>query len=159
MTPFPRRASILLSMVLVLACGGEPAEEDGGAAATAEGSATSEPGDALQKFAGRWQVTARDEAGGELPGHLVTATSDTTGWSVTFPDRPPVPLRIVEASGDLVVTETDPYESVIRPGVRTTVLFITRVSGDSTRGRLIAMYDVAGSNAILRGSTRGTRQP
>ena len=34
-----------------------------------------------------------------------------------------------------------------------------RPSSDSTRGRLIAMYDVAGSNAILRGTTQGTRQP
>ena len=68
-------------------------------------------------------------------------------------------MHIVEASGDLVVTQTDPYESVLRPGVRTTVLFITRVSGDSTSGRLIAMYDVEGSNAILRGFTQGTRQP
>ena len=159
MKPFPRRASVLLSSVLVLACGSEPAGEEGGTAATAETAAAPDPAGTLAKFAGRWQVSAQDEAGGELPGHLVTATSDTTGWSVTFPDRPPVPLRIVEASGDLVVTQTDPYESVIRPGVRTTVLFITRVSGDSTRGRLIAMYDVAGSNAILRGSTRGMRQP
>jgi len=57
------------------------------------------------------------------------------------------------------VTETAPYESVLRPGVRTTVLFITRVSGDRTSGRLVAMYDVAGANAILRGFTEGTRQP
>lgn len=159
MTPFPRRASVLLSMVIVLACAGEPAGEEGGTTATAEPAAASGPEEALAKFAGSWQVSARDEAGGELPGHVVTATADTTGWSITFPDRPPIPLRIVDASGDLVVTQTDPYESVIRPGVRTTVLFITRVSGDSSRGRLIAMYDVAGSNAILRGTTEGTRQP
>jgi hypothetical protein len=157
MTPFPRRASVLLSMVIVLACGGEPAAEEGGTAATAEAAAG--PEEALARFAGRWRVSARDEAGGELPGHVVTATADTTGWSITFSDRPAIPLRIVDASGDLVVTQTDPYESVIRPGVRTTVLFVTRVSGDSTRGRLIAMYDVSGSNAILRGTTQGTRQP
>jgi hypothetical protein len=32
------------------------------------------------------------------------------------------------------------------------------VHGDSTSGRLVAMYDVNGANAILRGYTEGARQ-
>jgi hypothetical protein len=161
MIPFPRRASLLLATLVVLGCGGEPAGDEGGAAAAPEGAAaaSADPGETLAKFAGRWQVNARNEVGDSLPSHVLTATADTTGWTITFPDRAPIPVRIIEASGDLVVIETEPYESVLRPGVRVTVQFVERVSGDRTSGRLLALYDVAGSNAILRGVTEGTRQP
>jgi hypothetical protein len=161
MIPFARRASVLLSMVVVLGCGGETEGEEGGAATRSEGAAatTTDPGGTLAKFAGRWQVTARNEVGDSLPSHVLTATADSTGWTITFPDRPPIPVRIIEASGDVVVMQTEPYESVLRPGVRVTVQFVERVSGDRTSGRLLALYDVAGSNAVLRGVTEGTRIP
>ena len=159
MIPFPRLASVLLATVVVLGCGGEPAGGEEGAASADGGAAAADPGGTLAKFAGRWQVTARNEVGDSLPSHVLTATADTTGWTVTFPDRPPVPVRIVEASGDVVVIETEPYESVLRPGVRVTVQFVERVNGDRSRGRLLALYDVSGSNAVLRGITEGTRLP
>jgi hypothetical protein len=160
MIPLVRRTSVLLSMVVVLGCGGETEGEEGGTAASSEGAATTaDPGGTLAKFAGRWQVRARNEVGDTLPSHVLTATADSTGWTITFPDRPPIPVRIVEASGDVVVMQTEPYESVLRPGVRVTVQFVERVNGDRTSGRLLALYDVAGSNAVLRGVTEGTRIP
>ena len=160
MFSFPRRASVLLATVMLLSCGGEPAGgEEGAAGASESAAAAAEPAGTLARFAGRWQVTARNEVGDSLPSHVLTATADTTGWTITFPDRPPIPVRIVDASGDLVVMETEPYESVLRPGVRVTVQFVERVSGDRTTGSLLALYDVAGSNAVLRGVTEGTRLP
>ena len=159
MIPFPRRASVLLTTVVLLGCGGEPAGDEAGAAAPEGATAAADPGGTLAKFAGRWQVTAQNEVGDSLPSHILTATADSTGWTITFPDREPIPVRILEASGDLVVIQTDPYESVLRPGVRVTVQFIERVRGDRTTGRLLALYDVAGSNAVLRGVTEGTRIP
>ena len=160
MIRFPGRASVLLATLVVLGCGGETAGEEGGAAVASEDAGTAaDPGGTLAKFAGRWQVHARNEVGDSLPSHILTATSDTAGWTITFPDRAPVPVKIVEASGDLVVLETERYESVLRPGVRVTVQFVERVSGDRTTGRLLALYDVAGANAVLRGRTEGTRLP
>ena len=45
------------------------------------------------------------------------ATADTTGWTMAFVDRPPMPVRVLALAGDSVVTEFGPYESVVRPGV------------------------------------------
>jgi hypothetical protein len=156
MTPIQRRAFLPVFGILVAACGGAERVDEG--VETDAPAAASAPGDALAKFAGTWQVRARNEVGDSLPSHTITATGDTTGWTLSFPNRAPIPMRILDASGDLVVAETQPYESVLRPGVRVTVLYFTRVLGDSIRGRLVAMYDVDGANAILRGYTEGVRQ-
>ena len=82
MLPFPRLASVLLATVVVLGCGGEPAGGEEGAASADGGAAAADPGGTLAKFAGRWQVTARNEVGDSLPSHVLTATADTT-----HPDR------------------------------------------------------------------------
>ena len=156
MTPFQRRVFLPVFGILLVACGG--AEGVDKQVETEAPAASSAPADALAKFAGTWQVRARNEVGDSLPTHTITATGDTAGWTLSFPNRAPIPMRVLDASGDLVVAETQPYESVLRPGVRVTVLYFTRVHGDSTSGRLVAMYDVAGSNAILRGYTEGVRQ-
>jgi hypothetical protein len=156
MTPIQRRVFIPIFGVLIAGCaGGEAGEEK---ATASDDAAVSDPRETLAKFAGTWQVHARNEVGDSLPSHTITATGDTAGWALTFPNRPPIPMRILDASGDLVVTETQPYESVLRPGVRVTVLYFTRIRGDSIHGRLVAMYDVSGANAILRGFTDGVRQ-
>ena len=156
MTPFQRRVLLPAVGVLLVACGGAEGVDEG--VETDAPAASSAPRDALAKFAGTWQVRARNEVGDSLPSHTITATGDTTGWTLGFPNREPIPMRILDASGDLVIAETQPYESVLRPGVRVTVLYFTRVHGDSTSGRLVAMYDVDGANAILRGYTEGVRQ-
>lgn len=159
MTTLSRRAYVAAIGFLLLACGpgaerDTPAATD--SAAVADGRA---PGDALASFAGRWQLSSRNEAGDSLPGFLLDATASTTGWTITFPDRAAVPVQVIDASGDLAVIETERYESVLRPGVQVRVLFVQRVSGDRLTGRLLAQYDVAGSAAILRGTTEGTRVP
>ena len=155
MSTLPWRAVVVVVFgLLLVACGPETAttEEAGGEGASA-------PSATLERFAGTWQVNARDEAGDTLPSHTLTATGDPSGWTVTFPDRPAVPVRVVDASGDLVVIETDRYESVVRPGVQVRVLFLHRVAGDRLTGRFWANYDVSGATAILRGTTDGTRAP
>jgi hypothetical protein len=158
MTPLLRRALTPVFGVLLVSCGDESTGDESTAAGTTT-EAAAEPTGTLERFAGTWHVRARNEVGDTLPSHDITATGDTAGWTLTFPNREPIPMRILNASGDLVVAETAPYESVIRPGVRVTVLYFTRLHGDSVSGRFIAMYDVDGANAILRGLTDGTRRP
>ena len=137
---------------LLVACGSEAAtdEEEAGS-----GSAT--PAATLERFAGSWAVRAHDEAGDSIPGHVLFATGDPSGWTITFENRPVIPARLIDASGDIVVLETDPYESVLRPGVQVRVLFVHRLTGDRLSGRFWANYNVAGASAILRGTTDGTR--
>ena len=61
------------------------------------------------------KVTAKlrtmDEDGGNVLESEPTATADTSGWTLTFPNRKPVPVRVVAVDGDSIVTEAGPYES------------------------------------------------
>ena len=52
----------------------------------------------LADLAGTWNVTAKPESGADTSTTLytMTATSDTTGWTIHFPNRPqPVAVRVV----------------------------------------------------------------
>jgi hypothetical protein len=50
-----------------------------------------------------------------------------------------------------------PFPSVIRPGVQVTVQFINHLYGEELRGHLLAIYNVNGPSAVLRGRTEGRR--
>jgi len=116
-------------------------------------------GPTLERFAGTWQVSVWDAGGNPIPGHTITATANTAGWSQSFPERSDIAVRVLDASGDLVVFEAGPYESVLRPGVRVTALYVTRIEGDRSRGHLIAWYDAPDEAIpVLRGRTEGVRQ-
>lgn len=148
------RGSLFLLLSVFAACASEEAAEDA-ASQDVEDTASEST---LERFAGNWAIRAFDTAGDTIPGHVLIATADSTAWTINFTDRPPIRAHILDASGDLVVYETERYESVIRPGVQVTVVFVSRINGESMTGRFIAHYDVGGAAAVLRGRTEGSRQ-
>ncbi|MBW3629607.1 MAG: hypothetical protein KY464_09935 [Gemmatimonadetes bacterium] len=156
MTSQLRVAAILLFAATLGACG-TAADETSATVESAEASAGGES--SLERFAGDWQVRQFNMVGDSLPTVVIHATADSAGWTAKFPDRDPIPMRVIESSGDLVVTEMGPFPSLLRPGVQVTVQFVNRLQGEELRGHLLAIYDVNGPSAILRGRTQGTRMP
>lgn len=78
-------------------------------------------------------------------------------WTMTFPDREPIPVRVVAVGGDSVVTEAGPYPSTKRPGQ--TVLLVRSIShytGNTMRGTFEASYS---GGHVTQGTTAGTREP
>jgi hypothetical protein len=65
----------------------------------------------LSDFAGTWDTRATDSAGTLVGDAKLLATSDSSGWTLTFPHQKPIPVRVVAMGGDGVVTETGPYAS------------------------------------------------
>ena len=145
----------LLVCTATLAACGTASTDDTAAADSAQSSTSSDS--PLQRFAGDWHLRQWNTVGDTIPSLVLHATADTAGWTAKFPDRDPIPVRVVDASGDLVVTEMGPFPSVIRPGVQVTVQFVTHLYGEELRGHLLAIYNVNGPSAILRGRTEGTR--
>jgi hypothetical protein len=128
-----------------------------GAAETATASTLS-----LADIAGRWNVTAKPESGTDTTTtrYVLNATSDTTGWTITFPNRPqPVPVRIVAIQGDSVVTEAGPFQSVRRQNVQVTTRNVLRRDGDRLVGSTRARYASTGSDTVLVLRTEATRAP
>jgi hypothetical protein len=113
----------------------------------------------LAEVAGTWNIRAVADSGSRdttTTTYVLEAKPDTGGWTITYPDRAPIPVR-VWAQGDSVITEAGPYPSVRRPGVHETMHSIWRLQGGTLVGSTIARYATAGADSILRMRVAGGR--
>ena len=136
----------------------EPATDT--AAGTAAPAATSTV--SLADFAGRWDMTSKPESGTDTSTtrYVLTATAESTGWTITFPNRSePIPVRVIAVEGDSVVTEAGPFASVRRQGVQVTTRNVFRREGDRVVGSTRARYVSTGADSVLVLRTEGTRAP
>ena len=100
-----------------------------------------------------------DEAGGNVVESELTATADTSGWTLTRPDRKTVPVRVVAVGGDSIITEAGPYESALRKGVQVRARMVLRLQEGKLVGTTEARYARSGGDSVAHRSTEGTRVP
>jgi len=87
---------------------------------------------------------------------VITATADSTGWTMKLEGRDPIPLRVVAIGGDSIVTEAGPYPSILRPGLSVSVLRnVSHYKGDQMWGRFEATYS---SGDKFSGKVSATRR-
>lgn len=110
----------------------------------------------LSAVAGKWHVRGYNTAGDSIVGYELMATADTTGWTITFPGRAPMPVR-VSLAGDMIRTEAGPYESALRRGVQVHTEGTMRLAGDSLFGSTIAHYATTGADSVLHIRAVGRR--
>jgi hypothetical protein len=83
--------------------------------------------------------------------HELVATPERSGWTLNFPNRAPIPVRVVHVAGDSIVTEAGPYLSVLREGnVQVTTRGVYRLRSGRLYGNTVARYAVAGPDSVLR---------
>jgi hypothetical protein len=113
----------------------------------------------LADVAGKWTVKAMNEARDTtLVTYTLNATADTTGWTIAFPNRPPIAAHVAVQGAGLVV-DAGPYESVLRRGVQVTTHGVLRLENGRLVGTTIAHYTTTGPDSVRRIVTEGTRQP
>ena len=111
----------------------------------------------LADVAGKWDVRSVPVSGDTTPTTFVlTATGTTSGWTITFPGRAPVPERVVVA-GDSIILEAGPYQSVRRKGVQVTTNGVLRLQNGNLVGSNTAHYKVKTADSVLSLTTTGTR--
>lgn len=110
--------------------------------------------------AGKWQVRAVPETGKDTTptNYVMTATSDTTGWMITFPSGLKVPLKVMP-SGDSVLITTGTFASQRRKGVKVRTEGSFRVQNGKLVGVTTAYYAGATTDTVLRLRTEGTKLP
>jgi hypothetical protein len=124
---------------------------------TAYAAPAQRPAIKLSDVAGTWNgksmIGPKDSV---VVTYVFTATADEKGWTVTFPNREPIPTRVVSTGGDSIVTEAGPYQSVLRPG-QTVVTRITQhyTGGDTMTGTFEAHYS---TGDVLKGKVVSTRK-
>jgi hypothetical protein len=111
----------------------------------------------LADVAGRWNVRAVPATGDTTPTNsVITATANTSGWTITFPGRAPVPMRIT-VDGDSIMSEAGPYPSVRRKGVQVITNSVMRLQGGNLVGRTTAHFQTKAADSVLVLNTTGTR--
>ena len=148
-----RRCTPALCTAVLLACG----PGDARTADTAAGVVARQP-IALADVAGRWRMLATTTQGDPLTVYELAAGPDSSGWTITFQNRAPLPLRVVAVGGDSIVTEAGPYPSILQQNASVRSLrAVNRLVGDSLVGTFRAVYDTDSPDSVLYGRHAGRR--
>jgi len=115
----------------------------------------------LADVAGKWTVKAMNEArDSTLVTYQLTATADTSGWSILFPNRKqPVPVHVAAVAGDSIVIDAGPYASVLRRGVQVSTHGVFRLQNGNMVGTTVAHYRTTHPDSVRNIVTEGTRMP
>jgi hypothetical protein len=114
----------------------------------------------LADVAGKWKIRSTDEAGGNVVESGLTATSDTTGWTMQVPNnRKPIPVRVIAVAGDSIVAEAGPFQSALRKGLQVNTRTTYRIQDGKLVGDIEARYRIKGTDSVAHRPLEGTRAP
>jgi hypothetical protein len=112
----------------------------------------------LADVAGKWKVhntvVGKED---QTLDYEMTATGDREGWSIKFPDRDPIPVRVVAVEGDSIISEAGPFESALRKGVQVRSRVVSRLKDGKLVGHTTARYEVEGADTVTNLIFEGTR--
>lgn len=113
----------------------------------------------LASVAGRWQMTSTPATGTDTTAtrYILTATADTTGWQIEFPDGVKVPVQVA-VSGDSLFIKTATFSSRRRQNVKVMTEGWSRMQDGKWVGMTTAHYQGA-KDSVLQLRTEGTRIP
>ncbi len=151
-----RRFTIMCCAAAVVGC----AKTESKAPAAAAAPPPPPPALTLADVAGKWSVRGMNEArDSTLVSYQLTATADTSGWTIVFPNRKAIPAHVAGVGGDSVVIDAGPYESVLRKGVQVTTHGVLRLENGKLVGLTVAHYKTAKPDSVRRIALEGTRAP
>jgi hypothetical protein len=157
------RLAVLGSTILVVAACAkkeEPAKDTSAAMSPAPAPTAAAPTLALADVAGKWQFASVPASGKDTSPTkwVLTATADTTGWTMTFPDKQVVPLQ-VSVAGDSIMLSSAEFSSQRRKGTKVKTESTIRLADGKLSGMTTAHYATKGADSTLMLKTEGTKMP
>jgi hypothetical protein len=111
----------------------------------------------LADVAGKWNMRSVPMSGDTTATtYVLTATNNTSGWTITFPGRAPIPAKVT-VDGDSIMLAAGPFPSVRRKGVQVTTYSVSRLQNGSLVGSTTAHYKVKSADSVLMLNTQGTK--
>ena len=157
---YTRLAILSACAATVVACAKKDETPAVDTTAVAPAASTTPPAPApvnLADVAGKWNMRSVPASGDTTPTtYVLTATGNTSGWTMTFPGRPAMAVT-VSTDADSVIVDAGPYSSVRRKGVQVTTHSVNHFSGDNVTGVTTAHYNVKTADSVLVLNTTGTR--
>jgi hypothetical protein len=161
MNRFTRFALLSSTILAVAACAKkEEPVKDTAAAMTPAPAPAPTPALSLADVAGKWQFASVPMAGKDTSPtkYVLTATADTAGWTLTFPDKQVVPVQ-TSVSGDSVTLTSAAFKSQRRKGTKVSTVTTLRLADGKLSGVTTAHYVTAGADSVLQLKSDGTRIP
>ena len=147
-------------MLLVVGCGKAADKQEEATVGEAPAMEEAPPALSLADLAGTWNVRSTVEGDeSTVVTYDIVATADQSGWSLNFPGREPIPVRVVAVEGDSVMSEAGPFESVLRKGVQVNTQVVSRLQDGKLVGTVVARYQVSTPDSVARLNFEGTRAP
>lgn len=113
----------------------------------------------MADVAGTWTVKVMPEGSDTtLLTYTLTATADTTGWTMTFPKRKAMPIHVM-ASADSLIVDSGPYESYLRKGVQVTTHGSMHLANGMLMGTTVAHYKTTKPDSVVTLRQSGTKNP
>src|ERR1041384_5274754 len=94
-----RRFAFFSCAAMLAGCGKSEVQPARDTTAVAPATSESRAALSLADLAGKWKLRTMDEAGGNVVESELTATADTSGWTLTRPDGKTVPVRVAPGAG------------------------------------------------------------
>ena len=115
---------------------------------------------ALADVAGKWEFNSVPMTGADTSPtkYVLTATADSAGWTLTFPDKQVVPLQTT-VSGDSVMLASGEFSSQRRKSTKVSTNTTLRLVDGKLVGNTTAHYAKAGADSVLQLKSEGTRIP
>ena len=158
--PSLTRTAALICAVALIGCAKKDDTATADTSSAASSTETAPPAPAainLADVAGKWNMSSVPTTGDATPTTFVlSATSNTSGWTITFPGRKAIAERVT-VDADSIMLSAGPYESVRRKGVQVVTDGVLRLEGGNLVGHNIAHYRVKTADSVLTLNTSGTR--
>lgn len=144
---------LFLVGALALACQSEPAEES--AEELPADTVAAAPTISLADLAGTWDLRAVPVSGDTTASVAQMVVTPET-WTMMMADRDPVE-GVATVSGDSVMVDHGPYESIRREGLMVTTHSVLRLEGNRLVGTMVAHYETAEPDSVLNLTLEGVR--
>jgi len=159
------RPALVCSAILIAACAKKDnaaVDTSSTASSTTASTTTTMPAAPaninLADVAGKWNMRSVPTSGTDTTPttYVMTATNNTTGWTLTFPGRKPMPVQ-VSTGGDSIIITAAPYASVRRKGTTVSTAGVLRLQNGDLVGSTTAHYKTKSADSVLVLTMSGTR--
>jgi hypothetical protein len=149
---------LILVGVLALGCARPAADEATETEEPMADTMAAAPTISLADIAGTWDMRAVPESGPDTTTTVYQIEATPDGLTYYLPDRDPV-AATVTTSGDSIMVESGPFQSMRRDGVTVRTNTVFRLEGDRLVGTVVAHYETSEADSVLRLRAEGTRAP
>lgn len=151
-----RLCLVIVGALFLPGCQSEPAEE--ASDELAPDTVAAAPTISLSDIAGTWDMRSVPVSGADTTSTVYQIQVTPEGVTYFLPDRDPI-QAVAVASGDSIILDLGPFESVRRAGVMVSTHSVMRLEGDRLVGSIEAHYTTTDADSVLNLTSEGTRHP